>query len=56
MIFISGIIVGILLSLVAILVGKKFSPQISSENMPFDKQEQGYVVKLESDINKLIKE
>lgn len=51
----SGIIIGILLSLLAIIAGKKFSDTINSEK-PLFSNEKGYIIKNEPDIDRLLKQ
>jgi hypothetical protein len=53
---IGGILIGILLSLIAILVGKKFATEINSQKMPFEKQEMASIIRLEDDLTKILKD
>lgn len=51
---ISGIFIGVLLSLVAILAGKQFFVALNNDKLPYEKQEKGQIIKLEPDLEKLL--
>ena len=53
--YVLGILTGILLSLVSIFIGKKFSKEINSEKQLFEKQEMASIIRLEDDITKILK-